>query len=430
MPKNNPSLRIQLSASDDAQLTYTNGDKVTGQIHLLPSSGLSIDRISLHFIAEIVTQVTTGAGENRRTHHGRALLFHFCRDLPLTSVPVLEGTAWPFTFEFPWKCLPAPMKKPFPPHELFHHEPGYSLPPTFATLDDRQKVIYYLEVVAHDRNAIFFGTVKNRLELAFMPSRPQPDPSPNLLHLNSSRTCKSRKLDPVLAAQKLSIGQKTKRWFSSSEVKPTATFTVHSSVPGQTCAGSTLPMTIGMEYNHAKSTAPEVPTIYLCNIHARLTAITDCRVPYKSLFAGTGNYGRLYREKILLVNRSFSMPMNEHMQLDELIGGLRTQPNLPPSFKSYNISRHYILKVTAVVACAQQNFDIWMGSGVGAPEFVVMSGVFKPVVTDEPQRDLDLDLAAVRLLGIEDDEEELPPYEEQDSGRTPVPGYSTHVATH
>ncbi|MCJ1393116.1 hypothetical protein MMC18_005988 [Xylographa bjoerkii] len=431
MPKYDFRVPIQLSAPDQPQLIHTNGDRVTGQVRLLPSSGLSIDRISLHFKGEVVTQVTTGYGDRRRTHYGTALLFHFCRDLPLTSIPALEGTAWPFTFEFPWECLPAPQQWPSPPHELFYHEPGYPLPPTFATPDNRQKVVYYLEVVAHDRGAIFFSTVKNRLHLSFMPSRSQPHPPSNLVHLKSSRTCVSRKLDPVIAAEKPSIGKKTKRFFSNSEVKPTASFTVQSSVPSQICAGNTFPVVIGVEYDAARSTAPVVPTIHLRNIHARLTAITDCRVPHKTLFSGLGSHTRHYKEKMLLVNSSFSMPMYDHMQLEELIQGLRILPKVPPSFKSYNIARYYTLKVTAVVACAQQNFDVWIGPRLGAPEFVVMSGVFKPAPTDAPQHSLDPDLAAVRRLGIEDDEEEeeLPPYEERDTGRTPVPSYGTAIAT-
>ena len=187
---------------------------------------------------------------------------------------------------------------------------------------------------------------------------------------------------------------------------------------------------IGIEYEPARSTAPEVPTIYLTNIHARLTAITDCRVPHEALFNNRGgNDTPRYEEKIDIVNQSFNMPMYNHMQLDELIGGLRTLPNLPPSFKSYNISRHYILIVTAVVTCAQLDFKLYLSFGLGGREFRVMSRVFKSVVVDAMLQDLNLNLAPVQQLEMEYEEEELPHIEERDSGRTVVPGYDTAIAT-
>lgn len=405
---------ITLDPSDNPGDCYTNGDKITGSVRLLQAPNLSIDHVSIHFKGKIKCRVDTGSGKDRHTHRSKAILFHFCTNFPLSNVPSHGPESWPFSFEFPWVALPAIMPKPFPAHEQFAGSPGHQLPPSFHTRDQYQIVSYYLEVVAHDKSALFRATVKNRLRISFAPSRPLLQPPLNLFPRNAQLSCISRKLDSVLAeaAQHLTFRQKTRRFLSNDEVLPISRFVVKSSVPCQTYAGSPLPIMIGIDHDLARSTSPEVPTIFLCSIHVRISVFTQARVPVRLLFGDMGNHIHKYKEKVQIVNFAPAMALSEEMHLEEYLPRLGIPLDLPPTFKSYNLSRHYNLKVTAVLSCVDQKYDVQMTGDLGGMNLEVLPAIYKAWVSDVAQQDV-----AAEPLNTE---EQLPLYQRTDPLRLEV----------
>ncbi|MCJ1478239.1 hypothetical protein MMC13_006916 [Lambiella insularis] len=399
---------IILNSSAITRNGYTNGDKVIGSVSFLRAPTLHIDQISIHFKGKIKCQVETGSGKQRRIERSKAILFHFCTTFPLDHLPSHGPESWPFSFDFPWVALPVDMPKPFPSHALFADSPGHQLPPSFQTSGQRQLVSYYLEVVAHDQNAIFQTSIKNRLPLSFAPSRPFLSPSLNLFPRNTQLSCVSRKLDPVLeeAARHLTIRQKTGRFFSNNEVLPISRFVVKSSVPRQLYAGSSLPIMIGIEHDLSRSTAPEIPVVCLCSIHVRLSAFTHARVPYTPLFSDMKSHTRQYKEKIQIVNLAPAIPLSEEMHLTEFIPRLALPQGLPATFKSYNLSRHYSLKVTAVLRCVDQEYDVQLTGIQGGIDLVVLPRIHKPWILETGERE--------QSAGQPDIEEELPPYQKTD----------------
>ena len=375
------NLDIILEPPDVPGAVHTNGDRIKGQVRLFNGHTLDIDQIAINFKGKTksraVTQSRAANGtSSRQIHYAKGILFNFKKDLtvPNIAAPSYLSCAWSFEFVIPWESQYAEQPYPFVPHGDFEHQPGFLLPPTLDGSADTgyQAIYYYLEVVANDRQATLFHKKKARLHINFAPSRPTL--APLLPYPYSTSTSLSRctkKLDPELVAQEqqLTVTQKTRRLFSKNEPKPTTHFTIWSTVPYQGTVGGPFPIFLGITHDTARSTAPEVPVITLTNINARLTSYTYGRVPYHGLSnMGSAHYAA-QEYKIYFLNRSFSIPMYEKINLGEHLASMVIPDDLVTGFRSYNVSRRYELKVTADLMCVGEKYQIKLSGGHGGLAF-------------------------------------------------------------
>lgn len=77
-----------------------------------------------------------------------------------------------------------------------------------------------------------------------------------------------------------------------------AGFNLSSTLTTVIYAGGPLPITLSLVHP-VRSTAPNIPPVYLTNLFARVTALIDVRVEYHSLM-GSGEYRHDFRGKITL----------------------------------------------------------------------------------------------------------------------------------
>ena len=370
-------LTIWLDAGDSPARLHTNGDRVSGHVLFDPLNQYNM--IVVHLKGAIFTEVTTSSGHtshlhsdsgtnsttNSTTHSCSAILF----DLSTTvyhGSRLTQSQSWPFEFEFPWQALPAVQKKPMTSHEEFLDCPGHQLPPSFESDSGgrTQRVSYFIEVVANDPSAFFHTSVKCCLPINFSPLRLNLHPPSEPFNRSHTLTRTSRKLDPTEAAHHLTLGERTRRFFNGpGSSKPTAKFLVQHSIPTQVYAGGPLPITLGVKHDLAQSTAPQTPPVYLVSLHVCLTSTIIVRVPYAGLFGGGGSYMDRYEEQIPLVNLTpLREQMYDNMQLNEIFRGLKIPDALTPTFLSYTLGMQYVLKVTAVVHCAEKNYQIEMSN--------------------------------------------------------------------
>ena len=422
------NISITLTPPDAAHHVHTNGDKIIGEVKLCGIHALQIDRITISFKGKTKSRVVTGAGENRRVHIAKGLLFDYKTVLPLPVVPAPKSSVWPFEFEIPWECQSTRQPGLFGPHVDFEHEAGFPLPPTFNSAEKGvgQAVYYYLEVIAHDRHATFFSEKKSRLYVNFSPSRPTLTPisSPPFARTKPCFRC-SKKLDPELMAreEQLTISQKTRRLFSSEPAKPTSHFSIWSEIPEQGTVGGAFPISLGLTHDEARSTAPRTPTVTLSNINVRFTAHTYGRVPYRT-FRDPGlkhNYYAARSHKIYFLNRSCSIPLYEYMDLGAHFANMLIPDDLIPEFKTYNVSRRYDLKATVDVMCVGETYHITMSKESGRSAFRLLPKLCKVrfditqerTANEEEQRVVEGVRATERSLPVNDDDVEwLPTYEE------------------
>ena len=429
--RNCDNLDILLDPPDVPTAVHTSGDRITGLVRLFNGHKLDIDRISIHFKGKTKSRVVTGSGDNRRVHLAKGILFDLRQDLTppnITVTPSFLSYTWSFGFEIPWESQYAEQPGSFAPHENFEHEPGFPLPPSLNPSADNayQAIYYYLEVVANDRRATFFHKKKSRLLVNFAPSRPtlaplSPSPFPKTTMLSRC----TKKLDSELLAQEkqLTIAQKARRLFSESEPKPIAYFSISSTVPYQLIIGEPFPIFLGIRHDLTRSTAPQPPAVTLTNINARLTSHSHGRVPYKGFFnpGQTSAYYVTRDYKIYFCNRSLSIPMYENMNLSEHLADIKIPHGLAPSFKTYNITRRYELKVTADLICVGEKYKITLSSEHGMSVFKLLPKLCRSRFDDaaertysEEQRRIQEGLQATeRSLPVSDEDVEwLPAYEE------------------
>lgn len=68
-------LFITLDDGDHMNAIHTCGDIVRGNVHLRPHSDITVNNLDVAFKCKIKTFITTGSGNNRRTHKAKAYLF-------------------------------------------------------------------------------------------------------------------------------------------------------------------------------------------------------------------------------------------------------------------------------------------------------------------------------------------------------------------
>lgn len=361
--------------------------------------------------------VAAGAGDSRRNHQSKSLLFLFTKPL-IEATTELDGqNTFPFEFQFPREVLHVEGQSFFEPNSSFAHLPGHPLPPSYlfnsaGPLKARttQSVEYYVEAVV-EKEQMFGSTVKVRKDFLFSPSRDTFHPDSELVTRSSLHERASRKLDPALKNERVSFKEKTKRLLTNGGPEPTAAFTVSSTSPSVAYVTGPVPISLSVTHDEERSTAPTKPEIILKSAYARLLCMTSYRVPQQGIsYPVSGDYMRSSSEKTDLFRRQYlNIPTTTLMDLGELFEGLYIPAHLPPTFKTYTLSVHYVLRLSVSLVCVGKEYVVDFDKG---PLFV------HPGVYRAPPDDIDWlyaraedalrDIRAPRLWDAPP-EEELPP---------------------
>ena len=396
-----------------------SGDKISGTVSTNLQTSTRVRRLTINFKCKLKTVIVTGAGDSRRVHRCKALLFFYTRTLfqsPLGSTVLQGQETYPFQFQFPWEVVRVPGQS-FEPHANFNHLPDHLLPPTFTTSQGKllqssnvQSVEYYLEAIL-EKDKMFASKTKARTVLLFSPSRPVMQPNVELVMRSSIHERSTRKLNPLFKDEHRSIKDKTKKLFGAGGPEPTALFSVDSTVPSVAYVNGPLPISLGVRHDTARSTATTVPDVILKNVYARLTCTITYRVPYQGmLFISSGNYIRSSSEKIDVCRSApLSISSTESMDLNEFVPGLRIPAQLSPTFKTYTLSCHYVLKVSVSLVCLGKEYVVDIGK---CPLFMYPS-IFRdpPASIDRLHASAEDEVQQVRIGQAWDapPEEELPP---------------------
>ena len=408
------SFTLSLKAPHHPTKVYTNGDKIQGHVQQLPRTRLH--SLTIRFRGEAQSAVRVRNGNYHTTHTAKAILFDTSTELTLPRISNAQSHGWDFQFEFPWETMPVCQTSQFGFHRSFEHRPGHPLPPSSeACLDGNQRILYYIEAFGRDDDALISKASQERIHLIFEPCRTVDSPSYNIFSTFATCVRMSDRLDPRLADRNL--GERTRRFFSTNETQPMASFSIKSTVPYQGVSGYPFPIELQLQHETA-STCSESPVVDLLNIHAHVTAVTKARVPYKTFDDRSGthhSYSESHSLRKDLFSKSVRIPMNGNMHLGNVMTGLALPAGLPSSFRTYNLSRWYDLTVTATVQCAGKSYDLCLSRKGGASSFTVLPRLYhiRPSVEHSrvPESDLvSLDRTPIRRVST--DQQTLPPYEE------------------
>ena len=385
-----PEFAIVLADGDSPRSIYTSGDRVKGQVVWNASRRLTVESIILQFKGVVKTQVMVSSGNSRRAVRGKAFLFDYAHTLSRTlHQDVGQSRSWDFDFVFP-NNTPAASGNRWAEHPKFHHLPGHQLPPTWSSLDGRQQIYYQIKVSAHTP-LVFRRPLKDRVNLIYSPYRSVQYPDYLLCKRTTTVVRTTRKLDSALPVQHRSVKESARSLFGSSiPSEPTSTFFVHSEVPRIVYVNGKLPIFIDIEHDLAKSTSREIPVIHLKDFHARLTEYTGVRVP--------NNHIRDSDRKITIDRRYYGRPLTERMNLGEA-WNISIEGHIPPTFKTYSMSREYVLKVTATVVCARKEYEIELGRH----GLLILPGPYRSLASIGPE--------VVPKIQAPPDDDFLPPYE-------------------
>lgn len=142
--------------------------------------------------------------------------------------------------------------------------------------------------------------------------------------------------------------------------QPIEHFDVRLELPQTMCAGSKVPMFIGVKHKTSKRTAPAMPPIHLKSILITLEICTRVRVPAGLLGLGQGPFEIWSESTFLADSDSLDGPLCGGTNLHEILKDFSISENLTPTFKTYNIARTYVLHINIEVECAPKHSYLQM----------------------------------------------------------------------
>ncbi len=336
------SLHLTFDNNKPASTIYTEGDVVKGSVHLGAIQPISTTSIAIRLKCEARTIIERSNGQNSYSHPSTAVVYDTAKQLVNEPSIFVTDSDWSFEFKLP--SLAQQVASRWAPSKTFEHTPGHSLPPSWVSGDKSQCIEHFLEVVMQ-RPSIDVDAI-HRFPVKFSPSRNVLLPHTEPMSKQQFISRRSHLLGQVSHSKRPGMPRLVSSLFGAKDSDLVVGFNLSSTLPTVFYAGGPLPITLSLVYDSVRSTAREIPPVYITNLFARVTAITDVRVGYNSLM-GSGEYHHDFRGKITLCWLSqIRVLMSEDMKLHELLPALRIGQKLCPSFKTYNIRRSYILKVS------------------------------------------------------------------------------------
>jgi hypothetical protein len=337
------SLHLTFDKNKPASTVYTCGDVLKGSVHLGVIQPISTTSITIHLKCEARTILERSNGQTSHSYQSTAVVYDTAKQLVNEPSTFFNDSDLSFEFKLPTLAQQV-VASPWSPSKTFEHTPGHSLPPSWVSGDKSQCIEHFLEVVMQ-RPSIDIDAI-HRFPITFSPSRNVLLPHTEPISKQQFISRQSHLLGPVSHSKRPGMPRRVLSLFGAKGSELVAGFNLSNTLPTVIYVGGPLPITLSLVHDPVRSTAPEIPPVYITNLFARVTAFTDVRVGYHSLM-GSGEYHHDFRGKITLCwLPHIKVLMSEDMNLHEFLPALRIGQKLCPSFKTYNVKRSYVLKVS------------------------------------------------------------------------------------
>lgn len=333
---------------------------IFGNVFISNSKAELIGRIRLDLSGRTKTKIVRKRGNNSRSvYRGRHSLFSKSIIIQSTSTPLQAGQSysWPFSISFPGNLPPSAIQQRLP------SPVDDELPPTFRDenigfgTDYEGFVEYTLRatVFKHQSGAAIYT---HEIPVKYLPTFPIGRAVPDPRDRSASQTFDARSLLllPENEGRELTFKEKTKSVFQSSKL-PNSVFRFTVSYPTIVLAGSRFMITAGIEHIPSSSTAPQVPQVEIDQLYVSLKG-------YSHMEAEGTFHEHAHDSEDTLFKKTWGKigPFTKGEGWTKMLSATFPE-HIPASFKTYNITRRYFLKVAAKLKCVDKNFDFVAQSG-------------------------------------------------------------------
>lgn len=180
--------------------------------------------------------------------------------------------------------------------------------------------------------------------------------------------CHSLHLLPSHADRSLTFKERLSSM--SSKNVPNATFKINLQMPNVGVVGRTLPIFLSVEHMPESSTAPASPTVLLKSVSVSVLSMGSVRCIDSNLFSFGGDRLDSWDDKIEIASLDLrntpaplpefsktSMDLRDSMNLKISDNNSLLRSHLVPSYSTFNLEVHYMLRVKVAVECAQRKFQ-------------------------------------------------------------------------
>ncbi|KAL8847563.1 MAG: hypothetical protein Q9221_007422, partial [Calogaya cf. arnoldii] len=316
---------------------------------------------------------------------------------------------WPFDFVFPERCQSSGLRQFKSSSKLFNEDIHQPLSGSFGfntynlmKADVEAYVRYELEAVlvtpAGSR-----GDIERIQILTFRTQRHEPNPDPRMFF--GSRQCEvqSLYLSPEYLHRHPTFKEKLKAGISGGKL-PKAHYLLNVLLPTVGIIGQPVPLFLGVRYDDERSTTESAPSVFLRKVKVQLVSRTTVRCVRDSFWSSEDVHESDYSYETLdekdFTNRNIELTnkFNVAELMDLTVRGGSVA--LVPGFKTLNITRTYVLRVSVTTECGKKKqYPVF-----NSAEFVVMARDYSP---PDP-----FPLVTETLVqAVEDDTAVLPSYE-------------------
>lgn len=355
-----------------------SNDPVTGHVALTyrpPSNGKSSSnpedlqslfgplKVFLTFKGRAKSKIHKSNGQTSSTYRGRAPLFEEhvkIFDGTLTS-KAAECTRFPFSLNFPDASQPMPNQGDFRRDNRFHEEHGGPLPPTFSTKFRgfskstvafvEYRVCALVRMPGIDINIRGLEGENNEPAVLYEQPRLPASEAPPTPVQQFSHTIELQNENLLPESERpTGFRQKTKFLFSSEQY-PTYIFDIITSLPAEVYMGQPLKFELSLHPNWNRCTAPLPPEVKLQSFRVCMESHTDIRAEYGFLSAPESSSTDITCPLITMTIEKDTpfCKANDHTKIVHTRAGIL---NARSSFSTYNICRHYTLRIEYVIFAA------------------------------------------------------------------------------
>ncbi len=336
---------------------YKAGDTVSGSVRLVSEhpKGQEIDvgSIAIEFIGRSTTAKHWPRNPNNILLFSfKAILFTGPRKLyvPHGQTSNVDRNEWPFSFTLPLDCtLSQSYSAITSPH--FNSDPSQPLPISFMdnSQDGSCSILYKLQatLVSPPRDGYYTNEgCTEKVDISVYLPRNIEQPPFNFNDKRVEFTYRSLLLLPreerELVHRPLTIKERLKLKTPSTEHLPKAVFAIRVQTPSVAVIGRPLPLMLHVDYDADASTVP--PPIF----HLKRVSIHLCEATSIWSLTGTGeSESTRWTKEVTLQAKDFETRIprvEERLDLRKVMDTLVNR-DLPPTFKTFNITRTYSLKV-------------------------------------------------------------------------------------
>lgn len=200
-------------------------------------------------------------------------------------------------------------------------------------------VSYHLEATTAN-GAVKPSSRKHQITVPFAHVKEVEEYHPILSSVNCPLSCSSHLIDPNFHSHEHTIGG-----HAMAMHVLTSHFDVHIELPEKMCAGDKISMLIEVSHDFSRTTALVIPTIFLKRFHITLETHTQVRAPVGFLYLGQEPQDSWSEISTVADGGALHLPLSQRIDVHEFIEKLSISDELTPTFRTFNVSRYYVIRI-------------------------------------------------------------------------------------